>query len=65
MHYRDLNNNCSLALGTMMDFIVDVESLGKQILITFLERSKDEFTNKYRGGKAATAVSSSLKREFG
>ncbi|KAL0300112.1 UNVERIFIED_CONTAM: Vesicle-associated membrane protein [Sesamum angustifolium] len=33
--------------------------------IAFLERIKDDFTKKYGGGKAATAVASSLNREFG
>lgn len=48
-----------------MDLIVDVESLDKQIIITFSERSKDEVTNKYGGGKAATAVARNFNRKFG
>lgn len=45
--------------------VVAVESAGRQIPIAFLERVKDEFMKKYRGGKAATAVANSLNREFG
>ncbi|XP_030442538.2 vesicle-associated membrane protein 722-like isoform X1 [Syzygium oleosum] len=45
--------------------VVAVESIGRQIPMAFLERIKDEFTNRYGGGKAATAVVLSLNREFG
>ncbi|KAK3419826.1 hypothetical protein EUGRSUZ_G00592 [Eucalyptus grandis] len=45
--------------------VVAVESIGRQIPLAFLERIKDEFTNRYGGGKAATAVAHSLNREFG
>ncbi|CAN4115803.1 unnamed protein product [Withania somnifera] len=45
--------------------VVAVESVGRQIPIAFLERIKEEFTKKYGGGKAATAVANSLNREFG
>ncbi|KAL0390844.1 UNVERIFIED_CONTAM: Vesicle-associated membrane protein [Sesamum calycinum] len=45
--------------------VVAVESVGRQLPIAFLERIKDDFTKKYSGGKAATAVASSLNREFG
>ncbi|KAK4366179.1 hypothetical protein RND71_014059 [Anisodus tanguticus] len=45
--------------------VVAVESVGRQIPIAFLERTKEEFTKKYGGGKAATAVANSLNREFG
>ncbi|KAL2468270.1 putative vesicle-associated membrane protein [Forsythia ovata] len=37
----------------------------KQIPMAFLERIKEDFTKKYGGGKAATAVANSLNREFG
>lgn len=45
--------------------VVAVESAGRQIPIAFLERVKDDFNKRYGGGKAATAVANSLKREFG
>uniref|UniRef100_A0A7N0USE6 Uncharacterized protein n=1 Tax=Kalanchoe fedtschenkoi TaxID=63787 RepID=A0A7N0USE6_KALFE len=45
--------------------IVAVESAGRQIPMAFLERLKDDFTKRYGGGKAATAVAKSLNREFG
>ncbi|KAL0383708.1 UNVERIFIED_CONTAM: Vesicle-associated membrane protein [Sesamum calycinum] len=45
--------------------VVAVESVGRQIPIAFLERVKEDFTKKYGGGKAATAVANSLNREFG
>lgn len=45
--------------------VVAVESIGRQVPIAYLERVKDDFTKKYSGGKAATAVASSLNKEFG
>ncbi|KAK8961607.1 Vesicle-associated membrane protein 725 [Platanthera guangdongensis] len=45
--------------------IVAVESIGRQIPMAFLERIKEDFTKKYGGGKAATALAYSLNREFG
>ncbi|KAJ9565101.1 hypothetical protein OSB04_001067 [Centaurea solstitialis] len=45
--------------------VVAVEAIGRQIPIACLERIKDEFTKKYGGGKAATAVANSLNKEFG
>ncbi|XP_020594437.1 vesicle-associated membrane protein 721-like, partial [Phalaenopsis equestris] len=45
--------------------IVAVESAGRQIPLGFLERIKEDFTNKYAGGKAATAIAHSLDREIG
>ncbi|CAN1131179.1 Putative vesicle-associated membrane protein 726 [Linum perenne] len=45
--------------------VVAVESVGRQVPIAFLERVKEEFTKKYGGGKAATAVAQSLNKEFG
>ncbi|XP_010065492.2 vesicle-associated membrane protein 722 isoform X1 [Eucalyptus grandis] len=45
--------------------VVAVDSIGRQIPMAFLERIKDEFTIRYGGGKAATAVAHSLDREFG
>ncbi|KAK4492431.1 hypothetical protein RD792_003239 [Penstemon davidsonii] len=45
--------------------VVAVESVGRQIPIAYLERVKDDFTKKYGGGKAATAVANSLNKEFG
>lgn len=53
----------------MMNFaaycVVAVESAGRQIPIAFLERIKEDFTKRYGGGKAATAVANSLNKEFG
>lgn len=45
--------------------VVAVESVGRQIPIAYLERIKEDFTNRYGGGKAAIAVANSLKKEFG
>lgn len=45
--------------------LVAVESVGRQIPIAYLERIKEDFTNRYGGGKAAIAVANSLKKEFG
>ncbi|KAG0477374.1 hypothetical protein HPP92_014215 [Vanilla planifolia] len=45
--------------------IVAIESAGRQTPIAFLERIKEDFTNRYGGGKAATALAHSLNREFG
>ncbi|PKU67718.1 Putative vesicle-associated membrane protein 726 [Dendrobium catenatum] len=45
--------------------VVAIESVGRQIPIAFLERVKEDFTKRYGGGKAATAVANSLNREFG
>ncbi|CAA2971942.1 vesicle-associated membrane 722 [Olea europaea subsp. europaea] len=45
--------------------VVAIQSVGRQIPMAFLERIKEDFTKKYSGGKAATAVADSLNREFG
>ncbi|KAJ0647446.1 putative Longin domain, v-SNARE, coiled-coil domain-containing protein [Helianthus annuus] len=45
--------------------VVAIESVGRQVPMAFLERIKDDFTKKYAGGKAATAVANSLNKEFG
>ncbi|XP_020096390.1 vesicle-associated membrane protein 721-like [Ananas comosus] len=45
--------------------VVAVESVGRQMPIAFLERIKEDFIQRYGGGKAATAAASSLNREFG
>ncbi|GMN37021.1 hypothetical protein TIFTF001_042564 [Ficus carica] len=45
--------------------VVAVEAIGRQIPIAFLERIKEDFTKRYGGGKAATAVANSLNKEFG
>ncbi|CAI9778616.1 unnamed protein product [Fraxinus pennsylvanica] len=45
--------------------VVAVQAIGRQIPMAFLERIKEEFTEKYGGVKAATAVANSLNREFG
>ncbi|KAB2600232.1 synptobrevin-related protein [Pyrus ussuriensis x Pyrus communis] len=40
-------------------------AVGRQVPIAFLERIKEDFTGRYGGGKAATAVANSLNKEFG
>ncbi|KAE8728394.1 VAMP724 protein [Hibiscus syriacus] len=45
--------------------VVAVESVGRQVPIAFLERVKEDFNKRYGGGKAATATTKSLNREFG
>ncbi|GAB2218538.1 hypothetical protein Droror1_Dr00001765 [Drosera rotundifolia] len=45
--------------------VVAVESVGRQLPMSFLERVKDDFTKKYGGGKAATALAKSLNKDFG
>ncbi|XP_020202410.1 vesicle-associated membrane protein 722 [Cajanus cajan] len=45
--------------------VVAVESVGRQITMAFLERIKEDFTKRYGGGKATTAVAKSLNKEFG
>ncbi|KAG8372952.1 hypothetical protein BUALT_Bualt12G0120500 [Buddleja alternifolia] len=45
--------------------VVTKESVGKQIAFAFLERIKVDFKKKYGGGKADTAIASSLNKEFG
>ncbi|GAB4841305.1 hypothetical protein Ancab_022031 [Ancistrocladus abbreviatus] len=45
--------------------VVAAESVGRQVPIAFLARIKEDFTKRYGGGKAATAVTHSLNKEFG
>ncbi|GAA0151168.1 SNARE protein [Lithospermum erythrorhizon] len=45
--------------------VVATESAGRQIPIAFLERIKDDFSQKYGGGKATSAGANGLKKEFG
>ncbi|TKY66089.1 vesicle-mediated transport [Spatholobus suberectus] len=45
--------------------VVAVESVGRQLAMAFLERIKEDFTNRYGGGKATTATAKSLNKEFG
>ncbi|KAL3380237.1 hypothetical protein AABB24_000733 [Solanum stoloniferum] len=45
--------------------VVSKESVGKQISIAFLERVRADFSKRYGGGKADTAVAKSLNKEFG
>lgn len=45
--------------------VVAKESVGKQVSIAFLERLKEDFKKRYGGGKADTAMSKSLNKEFG
>lgn len=42
-----------------------VESFDRHIAMAFLDRIKEEFTKRYGGGKAATAIDKSLNKEFG
>lgn len=42
-----------------------VDSVSRHLTIAFLERIKEDFTNRYSGGKAATASAKSLNKEFG
>nr|GEV01389.1 vesicle-associated membrane protein 722 [Tanacetum cinerariifolium] len=55
----------SKTISTTYCVCVSVESVGRQVPMAFLERVKEDFTKKYEGGKAATAVASSLSKEFG
>lgn len=55
----------SFVLDVVAYCVVAVESAGRQIPIAFLERVKEEFSKKYGGGKAATATTRSLNKEFG
>ncbi|KAI3986074.1 hypothetical protein MKX01_039156 [Papaver californicum] len=45
--------------------VVAKESVGKQVSIAFLERVRTDFTKRYGGGKADTAIAKSLNKEFG
>ncbi|CAN0915459.1 Putative vesicle-associated membrane protein 726 [Linum grandiflorum] len=45
--------------------VVAVESVGRQVPIAFLERVKEDFGKRYGGGKAATATTQSLNKEYG
>ncbi|XP_058092454.1 vesicle-associated membrane protein 721-like [Magnolia sinica] len=45
--------------------VVAVESVGRKILIAFLEWVKDDFNKKYGGGRATTAIVNNLNKEFG
>lgn len=45
--------------------VVAVESAGRQLPIAFLEHVKEDFNKRYGGGKASTAGSKSLNKEFG
>ncbi|CAK8541580.1 unnamed protein product [Lathyrus sativus] len=45
--------------------LVAVESFDRHIAMAFLDRIKEDFTKRYSGGKAATAIAKSLNKEFG
>ncbi|CAJ2655703.1 vesicle-associated membrane protein 722-like [Trifolium pratense] len=45
--------------------VVAVESVERQIPIAFLERIKDDFNKRYGGGRATTATTRSLNKDFG
>ncbi|TQD80062.1 hypothetical protein C1H46_034394 [Malus baccata] len=59
-----MNFGCGAHL-VMAYCVVAVEAVGRQVPIAFLERIKEDFTGRYGGGKAATAVANSLNKEFG
>lgn len=42
-----------------------VESVGRELVMAFLDRIKEDFTKRYGGGKATTAAPKSLNKEFG
>ncbi|CAI8612588.1 unnamed protein product [Vicia faba] len=42
-----------------------MESFDRHIAMAFLDRIKEDFTTRYGGGKAATAIAKSLNKEFG
>lgn len=42
-----------------------VESVGRGLPVAFLERVRDDFNERYGGGRAATAAAKSLNKEFG
>jgi vesicle-associated membrane protein 72 len=44
--------------------VVAIESAGRQVPMAYLERIKEEFTKKYSGGKATSALANSLNKEF-
>ncbi|KAL8260006.1 hypothetical protein R6Q59_027959 [Mikania micrantha] len=46
-------------------YVVAVESVGRQVPITFLERIKDDFNKKYSECEALTAAPKSLSKSFG
>lgn len=45
--------------------VVAVESVGRELVMAFLDRIKEDFTKRYGGGKATTAAPKSLNKEFG
>uniref|UniRef100_A0A0E0LIY9 V-SNARE coiled-coil homology domain-containing protein n=1 Tax=Oryza punctata TaxID=4537 RepID=A0A0E0LIY9_ORYPU len=45
--------------------VVAKESVPKNVSVAFLERLKDDFTKRYGGGKADTALAKSLNKEYG
>ncbi|KAG9148799.1 hypothetical protein Leryth_018110 [Lithospermum erythrorhizon] len=45
--------------------VVVIKSAGRELPVVFLDRIKDDFNQRYGGGKASTAGPNSLKREFG
>uniref|UniRef100_A0ACD5W5M8 Uncharacterized protein n=2 Tax=Avena sativa TaxID=4498 RepID=A0ACD5W5M8_AVESA len=45
--------------------IVATEATGREVPLAFLELIKEDFNKRYAGGKAATAATNSLSRDFG
>ncbi|THG13831.1 hypothetical protein TEA_014309 [Camellia sinensis var. sinensis] len=62
IHANNISSSASLIQAYC---VVAVESAGRQIPMAFLDRVKEDFTKRYGGGKAATAVANSLNKEFG
>ncbi|CAN0915708.1 Putative vesicle-associated membrane protein 726 [Linum grandiflorum] len=61
----DILSIISSIMASVSFCLVAVESAGRQVPLACLERIKDEFNKKYKGGKASTAKPNSLKKEFG
>lgn len=60
-----MKRNIILVFGLLLVYcVVATESAGRQIPVACLDRIKEVFLKKYRGGKAATAQAYGLK-EFG
>uniref|UniRef100_J3MJS1 V-SNARE coiled-coil homology domain-containing protein n=1 Tax=Oryza brachyantha TaxID=4533 RepID=J3MJS1_ORYBR len=60
-----LINIISRCLHTQGYCVVAKESVPKNVSVAFLERLKDDFTKRYGGGKADTALAKSLNKDYG
>ncbi|WVZ05389.1 hypothetical protein V8G54_018735 [Vigna mungo] len=63
--FSNLSSSVASILSIPPRFSFFLESVGRQLAMAFLERIKDDFSKRYGGGKAATATSKSLNKEFG